>query len=99
MIAIVSRKRLVQREVLLDDLGTEEVCRRERLHRGVLRLGRAALHVAIDRLVATPPETIGVDPSGREPHVQAAQNGAGRAVVEALELDVTKGPIQALRQL
>lgn len=99
MVAIVSRKRLVQREVLLDDLGTEEVCRRERLHRGVLRLARSALHVAIDRLVATPPETIGVDPSDREPHVQAAQNGAGRAVVEALELDVTKGPIQALRQL
>ena len=32
---IVSRKRLVQREVLLDNLGTEEVCRRERLHRDV----------------------------------------------------------------
>ena len=32
---VVAGERLVQREVLLDNLGTEEVCRRERLHRGV----------------------------------------------------------------
>lgn len=32
---IVARKLFIQREVLLDDLSTEEVSRRERLHRGV----------------------------------------------------------------
>ena len=35
VVVVVAGERLVQREVLLDNLGTEKVCRRKRLHRGV----------------------------------------------------------------
>ena len=56
-----------------------------------LGLTRAALHMRVNRLMASPPKDVGVDTSLNQAGMQLAHNGTSRAVVETVNLHITQG--------
>lgn len=62
-----------------------------------LGFASTAPHMFVNTLMSPAPETVGIDPMRTKLRMQTAHNGAGRPVVEAVQLDIAKGPVHALR--
>ena len=62
-----------------------------------LGFASTAPHMFVNTLMSSAPETVGIDPMRTKLGMQTAHNGARRPVVEAVQLDIAKGPVHALR--
>lgn len=64
-----------------------------------LGFASTAPHMFVNALMSSAPETVGIDPMRTKLGMQTAHDGAGRPVVEAVQLDIAKRPVHALRHV